>query len=223
VWLGTPPELDADLATLYPYGMSTVLRRLVPEALMRDSHEGRVLRQLMWLRRSLVGRAFLNPWMGGMEVLDRPEVRRLELPWVNGAFSARGLATLYAGLATGGSHGGVRLLSPAMVDSLASCQSWSDHDRVMQKPMGFSLGFAKEQLGVYASTGSAFGHQGTGGSVGLADPSTGVAIGYVMNRLDWRQRSPRAVVLCRAVYETIGQPFPERPSTPARAGRSKVL
>ena len=29
-------------------------------------------------------------------------------------------------------------------------------------------------------------------SVGLADPGTGLAIAYVMNRLDWRLRSPRS-------------------------------
>jgi hypothetical protein len=38
-----------------------------------------------------------------------------------------------------------------------------------------------------------------GGALGWCDPVAEVTIGYVMNRLDWRVRSP-ARWLCRALY-----------------------
>jgi hypothetical protein len=37
--------------------------------------------------------------------------------------------------------------------------------------------------------------------LGWCDPVHGLTFGYVMNRLDWRVRSPRAVALCRALYD----------------------
>ena len=47
---------------------------------------------------------------------------------------------------------------------------------------------------------ASFGHPGMGGALGWCDPVAEVTIGYVMNRLDWRVRSPRALALCRALY-----------------------
>jgi CubicO group peptidase (beta-lactamase class C family) len=43
-----------------------------------------------------------------------------------------------------------------------------------------------------------------GGALGWCDPVKKLAIGYVMNRLDWRVRSPRAMALCRALYDSDG-------------------
>jgi hypothetical protein len=39
-----------------------------------------------------------------------------------------------------------------------------------------------------------------GGALGWCDPVREIALGYVMNRMDWRVRSPRAVALCHALY-----------------------
>jgi CubicO group peptidase (beta-lactamase class C family) len=41
-----------------------------------------------------------------------------------------------------------------------------------------------------------------GGALGWVDPVNEISFGYVMNKMDWHVRSPRAVALCRALYES---------------------
>jgi CubicO group peptidase (beta-lactamase class C family) len=69
--------------------------------------------------------------------------------------------------------------------------------------MGFSLGFVKEESHLFSPYSEAFGHPGAGGCVGFADPPRKLAFGYVMNRMDWRLRSPRCLALCHAVYRCL--------------------
>jgi CubicO group peptidase (beta-lactamase class C family) len=49
-----------------------------------------------------------------------------------------------------------------------------------------------------------FGHDGFGGSCGLADPEAGVSLGYVMNRLGPRiADDPRKTALIDALYGVL--------------------
>lgn len=58
--------------------------------------------------------------------------------------------------------------------------------------------------GSYGPNPRAFGHDGAGGSCGLADPEAGVALGYVMNRMGPRiADDPRKMALIEAVYEAL--------------------
>jgi CubicO group peptidase (beta-lactamase class C family) len=51
---------------------------------------------------------------------------------------------------------------------------------------------------------AAFGHVGAGGSLGMADPSAGVAIGYAMNRMGPGQlMNERGQSIVDAVYECL--------------------
>jgi hypothetical protein len=38
--------------------------------------------------------------------------------------------------------------------------------------------------------------------LGWCDPKAGLSIGYTMNRMDWRVRSPRTLALCNAIYKS---------------------
>ena len=49
----------------------------------------------------------------------------------------------------------------------------------------------------------AFGHFGTGGALGFADPDAGVAFGYVMNHVIPRWQSSRNRALIDAVYDCL--------------------
>jgi CubicO group peptidase (beta-lactamase class C family) len=126
----------------------------------------------------------------------------MELAWANAHVTARGLARVYAALAHGGSIGEVRLLSSEAIDAVRRRRSWGI-DRVLHKPMGFSLGFVKEEPHLFSPNPESFGHPGAGGALGWADPTRHVAIGYVMNRMSWRLRSPRALALCHAIYASL--------------------
>jgi len=77
-------------------------------------------------------------------------------------------------------------------------------DRVLQRPSRFGVGFQLTQperpLG---PNPGAFGHFGTGGSVGFCDPAADVAVGYVMNDLGPRWQNPRNRALIDAVYTCL--------------------
>ena len=54
------------------------------------------------------------------------------------------------------------------------------------------------------SSDRAFGAPGAGGSVGFADPDTGVGFGYVMNKLGFHLISdPRALRLRQALFRDV--------------------
>ncbi len=93
---------------------------------------------------------------------------------------------------------------PLRAEALApACkrQSWSNCDEVLHKPVGWSQGFLKEQRHRFSPTAQSYGHAGMGGALGWCDPAANVALGYSMNKMDWRVRSPRALALCRTLYE----------------------
>ena len=97
---------------------------------------------------------------------------------------------MYAPLALGGEHRGVRLVDAATISDLAAVGSASAVDAVLFAGMRFGLGFVKscdnrrgpaERDSMILSE-EAFGHPGMGGSVGFADPRARLSFGYTMNR-----------------------------------------
>ncbi len=201
VSLGTPPEIDARVATLYPARTSTRVARMAVAALRRDSTEGRIVRSA--IRRDSPARAaFLNPRTGpaGMAVYNSIPVRRAPLAWASATASAHGVARAYLPFAAGGEALGRRFVRAATLDPVHARQSWSERDHVLQKPIGWSQGFLKEETHLFSPNPESFGHAGMGGALGWCDPVADLTIGYAMNRLDWRVRSPRALALCRALY-----------------------
>jgi CubicO group peptidase (beta-lactamase class C family) len=204
VYIGLPRELEPRVATLYPARLELRSARLLPEVVTGRTVEGRLARAML-RRRSLPRRALGNPDLGrrGLRAFNDPEVHRLEVPWAGGIASARGLAKTYAALAGGGALAETRLCRPESIEPLKHRQSWSERDRVLLKPLGFSQGFLKEERHVFSPGEEAFGHSGMGGALGLADPDRELAFGYVMNRMDIRVRSPRCLALCHALYGCI--------------------
>ncbi|WP_435405474.1 serine hydrolase domain-containing protein [Mycolicibacterium komossense] len=102
-----------------------------------------------------------------------------ELPAANGVATARGLARMYGAIANGGEVDGRRFLSRDLTAGLVGRPSLR-LDRSMVMPMSFHLGYHALPLpGVLPG----FGHVGLGGSLGWAIPETGLAIGFVHNRL----------------------------------------
>jgi CubicO group peptidase (beta-lactamase class C family) len=130
-------------------------------------------------------------------------VRRCCLPWASATATARGLARAYLPWSLGGQWQGRSWVSPATVEQVMARQSWSDQDQVLGKALGWSQGFVKEEAGVFSPNTESFGHPGIGGPLGWCDPAEQLAIGYTLNRSDWRVRSPRALALCAAIYQCV--------------------
>ena len=204
VFIGLPPELEHRVARNNPATLAERALYIVPKLLLDPRRDGRVYRQV-----ALGGdaaHAFANPReLGprGIEKFNDPSVHRLELPWGNGIASARGLCRVYAALASGGTIDGVTLVRPSAIEPLAARQSWSMRDRVLQKPLGWSQGFLKEETGMFSPNPSSFGHPGAGGALGWCDPSAHLAIGYVTSKMDHRIRSRRARALAQAAYACL--------------------
>jgi CubicO group peptidase (beta-lactamase class C family) len=102
-----------------------------------------------------------------------------ELPAANGVATARGLARMYGAIANGGVIDGTRFLSEGVVEQLTGRPSLHPDGSIVL-PMSFNLGYHSLPLG---NVLPGFGHVGLGGSLGWADPATGLAFGFVHNRL----------------------------------------
>lgn len=198
--LGTPAAVDDRIATLYPPSTGARLGHMLVAAL-GGSTEGKLARAVL-RRGSWPRAAFLNPRTGpaGLAVYDTVAVRRAALAWASATASAHGLARAYLPFASGGVVADRRYVGAAALAPLHQRQGWAERDLVLQKPIGWTHGFVKEEPTMFSPNLASFGHPGMGGALGWCDPTAELTIGYVMNRLDWRVRSPRALALCHALY-----------------------
>ncbi|MFS4096894.1 serine hydrolase domain-containing protein [Streptomyces sp. AF1A] len=151
--------------------------------------------------------ALTNPVVGAAEA-NTPEWRAAEIPAANGHGTARAVAALYGVFAGRGSHGGRRLLSPQAAERVREGQG-SCRDLVLgagfegETEVGLGLWLSGPH-GSYGPNPRAFGHDGFGGSCGLADPEAGVSLGYVMNRMGPRiADDPRKMALVDALYSAL--------------------
>ena len=130
-----------------------------------------------------------------------PAYRASALPATNGIATADGLARFYA--ATIGEVDGVRLLSPATVERTRAEES-AGPDRVLVVNTRFGLGYMLHGSAAPFLGPGSFGHPGRGGSLGFADPESGIAFGYVTNGLRKTVTAdPRAQALVRAVRAAV--------------------
>lgn len=200
-WVGTPPAEQGRIAAVLSPPPAVRLLKLGVAGLKNEGPEGLLARSL--LRPSaLASRAFLNPPPGraGPALYGTPPVVGSELLWASATATARGLARAYQPFAQGGVVDGKRFFDAASIAPLRARQSFAPRDAVLQKALGWSQGFLKEEAGIFSPHEEAFGHAGMGGALGWCDPVAGLSLGYVMNSMDWRIRSPRTLALCRALY-----------------------
>ncbi|MER5632450.1 class A beta-lactamase-related serine hydrolase [Streptomyces nitrosporeus] len=151
--------------------------------------------------------SLLNPGTG-TAAANTPGWRAAEIPAANGHGTARAVAALYGVIAGRGSLDGRRILSETAAERIREGQG-SCRDLVLGA--GFrhetELGLGLWLSGPNASYGPnprAVGHDGAGGSSGLADPEAGLALGYVMNRMGPHiADDPRKTALVEAAYASL--------------------
>jgi CubicO group peptidase (beta-lactamase class C family) len=101
-----------------------------------------------------------------------------EIPAANGVATARGLARMYGAIANGGLIDGSQFLSRELVAGLSGARSLRPDGNLLI-PLAFHLGYHRLPFDVIPG----FGHVGLGGSLGWADPDSGLSFGFVHNRL----------------------------------------
>lgn len=141
---------------------------------------------------------FNPPGYSSAGIVNTAAWRRAQLPSTNTHGTATGIARLYAALLDPG-----RLLPPGLLAEATRPQSHG-FCPVLGEEATFGLGFkpttARRPFG--PNPGS-FGHFGTGGALGFADPVGAVAFGYAMNHVIPRWRSSRNRALVDAVYASL--------------------
>jgi CubicO group peptidase (beta-lactamase class C family) len=176
-WLGCPPAERGRLATLIPpppprRGVRGVAREL-----------GLLAVRSAWSVLGLNTSNALNALLphGARSVFYSERVLDSELPAMNGVFTARSLARLYAMLAGGGSLEGTRYLSEETFREATTIHG-RGLDAVVGFPMAWRLGY--HVVGTPAGIlPDAFGHFGYGGSGAFADPSRDLAVAMTLNRV----------------------------------------
>jgi CubicO group peptidase (beta-lactamase class C family) len=131
--------------------------------------------------------------------------RRAVIPSANLHSDARGLDRCYSVLARDGAIPELDLAPASLVGEFGRCQVRGP-DRVMELPTAFALGFEHTiPEWPFGPGPRTFGHNGSGGSLGIVDPDAEVSLGYVMNRLWWGpdRTDPRWPPIFDALYESL--------------------
>jgi CubicO group peptidase (beta-lactamase class C family) len=141
---------------------------------------------------------FNPPGYSSMGVVNTAAWRAAQVPSTNGHGTAHGIARLYGGLLQPG-----LLLSADLLYEATSPQS-SGYCPVLGEDVTFGLGFKPTTpRRPFGPNSGSFGHFGTGGAVGFADPAAGVAFGYAMNHVIPRWQSSRNRALIGALYGSL--------------------
>jgi len=131
----------------------------------------------------------LHVWM------NQAAGRRACVPGGGGIMSARAVARMYAALLPGG-VAGVELLPPERI-RLATMDQVTNDGIGTGRGLGYILGGANAKFG---PRGTAFGHDGHGGSAGFADPELGLAVGLAKNRFSSRGVENRVFDCLRELF-----------------------
>jgi CubicO group peptidase (beta-lactamase class C family) len=143
--------------------------------------------------------AHLNPpGYSSVGVVNTSAWRSAQIGSTSGHASASGIARIYDGLLSPG-----RLLSPELL-ALATREQAHGRCPILGDEVSYGYGFQpttdRRPLGPNPRS---FGHFGTGGALGFADPDAKVAFGYAMNHVIPRWQSARNRSLIDAVYSCI--------------------
>ena len=148
--------------------------------------------------------AYINPpGISSLGVVNTAAWREAQVPSTNLHASARGIARLYSALAAGGAIDGFTVLDTDVLTEATRPQSegWCPF---LEREVTFGLGFQPTRPDrPFGPNPGSFGHFGSGGALGFADPGAGLAFGYVMNAVKPRWQNERNRALVDALYSCL--------------------
>lgn len=192
-WIGLPQSEESRFASAIPF---------VPDPAIPPSD---FVVALMTDPNSIQHLSFMNT--GGFD-MNKRAYRAAEIGGAGGVANARGLAGMFAPLTGQSSY-----LTRERINAMRTLSMESDRDQTLLIPTRFAEGFMLSMPNPDLPTGArlqmpdgAFGHVGMGGSIGLAYPEAGMAIGYAMNKLGGGiLLNERGQGLIDAAFETVGE------------------
>jgi len=153
---------------------------------------------------AMLASVYFNPLgISGFGVVNLPQWRSATIPSTNAHATARAVALLYdTFMRRDAADGGI--VGPGLRAEASSIQS-DGTDRVLGKHSRFGLGFQLSRPGRrIGGSDHGYGHFGYGGSLGFADPASGVAFAYLTNRPGKRFENDRADAVIASVYAALG-------------------
>ena len=147
----------------------------------------------------MVAASYFNPpGYSSIGIVNTAGWRSAQVPSTNAHASARGVARVYRGLLEPG-----LLLSEDLLEEAVRPQA-AGFCPVLGEETVFGLGFKPTSpRRPFGTSSRSFGHFGTGGALGFADPENDVAFGYVMNHVIPRWQSTRNRALIDAFYAAL--------------------
>lgn len=194
VYLGLPAELDGRYLPILPW-LATEEMQAAFEANSPDPHS------IAGISYNLNAAVPFTP-ADVLALPNDPQVRALGQASGGGVGSARGLARMYAA-AISVLDGRAPLLEPDTLDAIGTIQSVGP-DLVRGDRAPYALGFEAKAL-FYPFLGEgAFGHTGSAGSEGFADPHSGLTYGYTRRRAAFAFSAPENDRLAAAIRSAVG-------------------
>ncbi len=127
-------------------------------------------------------------------------ILEIELPSVNGTGTARAIASVYGEFASGGTTLGLERTTTSELEREVP----ATFDEIFGLHSAFAMGFMKPfPILPFGTSPKAYGHTGSGGSFGYADPDTGVGYAYVMRNGYSLPTDPREIALRNALTNSI--------------------
>jgi CubicO group peptidase (beta-lactamase class C family) len=157
-------------------------------------------------RHSNIYRALIaNPGAGVYQDDERVYARNLEVPSGGAVSTARGIAHAYGAFAAGGRELGLSQETLDLLAAPAIPPTSGFYDECMKaNGIQFSLGFMKSTPTWRFGSARSYGAPGAGGSLGFADPDTGIGYGYVTSQMGTALTGdPRDVALRGALYAAL--------------------
>ena len=208
-WIGLPETLENRVAPIIPaepLDLSKPISTFYAALADQTSLQGLVIFNTG---------GYMMPGPDGVFGYDSKTAHTSEIGAVGGITNARGLAGMYAPLANGGSLNGVNLVNQESLARMGAVSSASAIDTMLLAPTRFTLGYAKSWDNRHEPSCTkddsvilseeAFGHPGSGGSIGFADPQARISFGYTMNKMgQGLGLNTRGQSLVDATYLSLG-------------------
>ena len=169
-----------------------------------DAPDPDILDKPMSEEERIINYSYFNPsGFSSLGVMNSREWRMAQIPSTNGHGTARGVAKIYHILAQGGTYGDDRLLGRDILEEATRVQSVGPCP-ILARDVSFGLGFQITRPDrSFGPNPRSFGHFGTGGSLGFADPDARLGFGYVMNDIVPRWRNSRNQALVDTIYQCL--------------------
>lgn len=185
IWFGVPEDHQHRCAEVIWAPSSPV-----PEFTNFEGLEGDLLMNVL--------AHFNPPGYSSVGLVNTPQWRAAQIGSTSGHASAAAIARIYAALI--GESG---LLSAELL-AQATSEQVTGHCPILGEEVTYGYGFQPTTgRRPFGPNSRSFGHFGTGGALGFADPDAGIAFGYAMNHVVPRWQSSRNRSLMDAVYASI--------------------